>query len=69
MVKEAGNSLIFDQTKMFVASLLTISCFLSLLRIVLIIFRQRKDPIGKLYDEIDGEIGSRTTTTNYGSIF
>ena len=69
MVKEAGNSLIFDQTKMFVASLLTISCFLLLLRIVLIIFRQRKDPIGKLYDEVDGEIGSRTTTTNYGSIF
>ena len=69
MVKEAGDSLILDQTKMFVASLLSISCLFSVLRILLVVFRQRKDPIGKLYDDVDGELGSRTSTTNYGSIF
>ena len=67
VTKEAEDSNILDQTKMFVASLLSINCVLAVLRTLLVIFRQRKNPIGKNYDDMDGE--RRTSTTNYGSIF
>jgi len=70
VTKEAGDFTILDQTKMFVASLLSISCVLAVLKIIMVIFRQKTDPIGKLYDEVDGgDLASRTSTTNYGSIF
>ena len=70
VTKEAGDFAILDQTKMFVASLLSISCVLAVLKIIMVIFRQKTDPIGKLYDEVDGgDLASRTSTTNYGSIF
>ena len=66
---EVSNPDVLDQTKMFVAGLLSISCVFLLLRIILVILRQKQNPIGKLYDNVDsGEVPNSGITT-YGSIF
>ena len=64
--KESGEPLVNDQTKMFVAAIVAISCVLFVLRVIFIVFRQRKQPIGCLEDEQDAAISSGTY---YGSIF
>ena len=64
--KESGEPSVNDQTKMFVAAIVAISCVLFVLRVIFIVFRQRKQPIGCLEDEQDAAISSGTY---YGSIF
>ena len=71
MTKEAEDDKVEDQTKMFVASLLTISCVFLFIKIVLILFRQKNQPLGKSYDDMDfgTSTDERTNSTTYGSIF
>ena len=68
VAKEAGDPQVNDQTKMFVAAILAISCVLFILRIILIIIKQRKQPLDTIEDEIDTST-SRNSATYYGSIF
>ena len=66
---EVSNPDVQDQTKMFVAGLLSISCVFLLLRIILVILRQRSKPIGQDYDNVDSSDPSRSGISTYGSIF
>ena len=66
---EVSNPDVQDQTKMFVAGLLSISCVFLLLRIILVILRQRTKPIGQDYDNVDSSDPSRSGISTYGSIF
>ena len=66
---EVSNPDVLDQTKMFVAGLLCISSVLLLLRIILVFLRQRQNPIGKLYDNVDSGPTSTSGISTYGSIF
>lgn len=66
VTKESTDPNILDQTKMFVAALLSISCILFVLRMLLIVIRQMQNPIGKVYDTMDS---GKITSTTYGSIF
>ena len=68
VTKETNDEAIEDQTKMYVAALLSISCFLLLLRMILIIVRQIKQPLGQENFKIEVIAGGRTSTT-YGSSF
>ena len=64
MTKQAAEPLVNDQTKMFVAAILAIACILFILRMAIIVFRQRNNPLGKSDDMADA-----ARTSYYGSIF
>jgi len=64
VTKQATNPLVNDQTKMFVAAILAIACILFVLRMAIIIYKQKKNPLGKSDD-----IADVARSTYYGSIF
>ena len=66
---EVSNPEVQDQTKMYVAGLLSISCVFLILRIILVILRQRTKPIGQDYDNVDSSDPTRSGISTYGSIF
>ena len=65
---EVSNPDVLDQTKMFVAGLLSISCVMLLLRLTLVFLRQKQKPIGREYDNVDSNENPSGIST-YGSIF
>lgn len=68
VTKESEDPNVIDQTKMFVAALLSINCVLFVLRVLVVVLRQRRNPIGQEYDSVDAAGGGAGRST-YGSIF
>lgn len=65
VTEKTDDELVPDQTKMFVASILSVACGLLVLRIFLVSVRQWQTPIGHRQDTMT----PMQTITSYGSIY
>jgi hypothetical protein len=64
VTREVSDSQVLDQTKMFVAGILSLCCAFFAVRIFLVVLRQKRGPIGK---QDDSDVSQASGTTTYGS--
>ena len=66
VANEVEDQQVDDHTKMFVAGLLSVCCVLLALRLLIVGYRQKVDPIGKTAPDETDQSSSHST---YGTIF